>query len=62
MNVSKVHVVFSNHLDVGFAPSPGLADNVVNRYFETYFPRAINLANEMRDETDDRYIWTTQSW
>jgi len=87
--ITKVHVIFSNHLDVGFAtncdavpPGPGepcedagLARNVVNRYFNTYFPRAAAVAQEMRDDDydddddaggggagGDRYIWTTQSW
>ncbi len=64
-DVTHVHVVFSNHLDVGFDgidPILGFSRNVVNRYFDVYFPRAIETANAMRALGTDRFIWMTQSW
>jgi len=63
--ITDVHVVFSNHLDVGFdgIPNLGYSINVINTYFDVYFPRAITTANQMRQKhTGDRYIWLTQSW
>lgn len=39
-----VHVVFSNHLDIGFDgidPVLGTDDAVINKYFDEYFPRAV---------------------
>lgn len=39
-----VHVVFSNHLDIGFDgidPALGTDDAVINKYFDEYFPRAV---------------------
>jgi hypothetical protein len=40
-----VHVVFSNHLDIGFDgidPQLGTDDAVINKYFDVYFPRAVS--------------------
>ncbi len=62
-DITQVHVVFSNHLDVGFDgidPVLGFSKNVVNRYFDVYFPRAIQTANSMRSLGTDRFIWMTQ--
>lgn len=39
-----VHVVFSNHLDIGFDgidPELGTDDAVINKYFDVYFPRVV---------------------
>ena len=44
--IEKVHVVFMNHLDVGYDgiyPVTGFIVDVLNRYFQEYFSRAINL-------------------
>ncbi len=45
-------------------PILGFSVNVVNRYFDVYFPRAIATSQAMRANmsSSDRYIWMTQSW
>ena len=63
--LKNVHVVFMNHLDVGYngIPKTGFINNVLNTYFVEYFPRAIKLANEMENiDPDSRFIYTTHSW
>jgi hypothetical protein len=57
--VKRVLVMFKCHLDVGFIDTQA---NVVRKYFEQYFPRAIQTAAAVRREGNDRYIWTTGSW
>ena len=50
-SVRHVHLVFSNHLDVGFGgirPQPGFDNLVLDKYFHEYFPRAIAVAAELR--------------
>ncbi len=38
----------------------GLINNVLNRYFDIYFPRAVALAEAMRSMgLDERFIYTT---
>ena len=62
--ITTVHVISSNHLDVGFDgidPTPGYAHNVVNRYFDVYFPRALQTAADLRARNES-FVWTTQSW
>jgi len=64
-NIHTVHLIFSNHFDAGFGgidPTPGLARNVIDKYFQEYFPKAVQTANLMRQAGRDRYIWMTQSW
>ena len=42
---TTVHVVFSNHVDIGFDgidPQLGTDDNVINKYFDRYFPKAVS--------------------
>jgi hypothetical protein len=49
----RVHVVWSNHLDIGFdgiAPQIGYDHAVINKYFHEYFPRAVRLAQDMRQD------------
>jgi hypothetical protein len=61
----KVHVVAMNHLDVGYngIPEVGLINNILNRYFGIYFPRAVALAAAMRAlNGTDRFIYTTHPW
>jgi len=66
-DVEVVHIVAMNHFDVGYNikennNSPYMLD-VVNGYFDVFFPQAVNLANEMRaNGTDDRFIYTTHAW
>ena len=59
-SVSKVHLVFKTHLDVGFTD---FAQAVVRDYFAFYIPRAIELSLMLRErERAERFIWTTGSW
>lgn len=58
-----VHVVFSNHVDIGFdgiPPQLGSDDNVINKYFNEFFPRAIKTAANLSHV--EPYIWMTQAW
>jgi hypothetical protein len=57
--VKRVLVMFKCHLDVGFA---GTQAAILREYFDVYFPRAMQIAAEMRQSTQDRYVWTTGSW
>jgi hypothetical protein len=58
--LSKIHLVFKTHLDVGFTD---FARNVVAQYFERDIPQAIRLAHQLRqDGGQERFIWTTGSW
>jgi hypothetical protein len=58
-DIKRVLILFKCHLDVGFIDTQA---NVVRKYFEVYFPQAIETAATMRGEGNDRYIWTTGSW
>jgi hypothetical protein len=57
--VKRVLAVFKCHFDAGFVNTQAA---VVNRYFNEFFPKAIQIANDMRQEGHERYIWTTGSW
>lgn len=57
--VKRVLVMFKCHLDVGFVDTQA---NVIRKYFEQYFPLAIQTAAARRQAGSDRYIWTTGSW
>src|SRR5579863_5316176 len=58
-SVKRVLVMFKCHLDVGFIDTQA---NVVRKYFDVYFPHAMQIAAAMRSAGKDRYIWTTGSW
>jgi len=58
-SVKRVLFMAKCHLDVGFVDTQA---NVIRKYFEVYFPRAIEVAAAMRKEGNDRYVWTTGSW
>eukprot|EP01084_Bolivina_argentea_P190566 327437_1 len=69
--VNKVHVVMMNHLDVGFNVGDTLFDetqqlgyivNVINAYFDIYFPRAIETGNNVTSQLNKTFTWTTHSW
>ena len=63
--LKQVHVVFMNHLDVGYngIPKTGFINNVLNTYFQEYFPRAIRLGTEMKEKDPDHgFIYTTHPW
>ncbi|KAK9915574.1 hypothetical protein WJX75_001002 [Coccomyxa subellipsoidea] len=46
----NVHIVFSNHLDIGFDKDGrgGRDDDIINFNFEEHFPAAIKCADELR--------------
>jgi hypothetical protein len=59
-NIDVVHVVSMNHLDVGFTD---FATNVVNKYFDEYFPLAIETSNRLRlEKSPTGYIYTSHPW
>jgi hypothetical protein len=59
--ITHIHAVFMNHLDVGFdgiSPEIGFAANVINKYFNVYFPAAINTAMEFhRRNGTEQYVF-----
>ncbi len=57
--IRRVLVMFKCHFDAGFANTQA---NIIREYFDTYYPRAIRVAAEMRAQGNDRYVWTTGSW
>ena len=57
--IKRVLVMFKCHFDAGFIDTQA---NVVQWYFERYFPKAIQTAAAVRQEGNDRYVWTTGSW
>ena len=59
--LSRVHLLFMSHLDVGFTD---LINNVHNSYLELHFPRALALAAAMRANASsgDRFSYTTHPW
>jgi hypothetical protein len=57
--IKRVLVMFKCHFDAGFIDTQA---NVVSWYFERYFPKAIQTAAALRQEGNDRYVWTTGSW
>lgn len=58
--VEKVHVIFKTHLDVGFTD---LSSKVEQRYITEFIPKAIAVAEELRESgAEERYVWTTGSW
>ncbi|KAK6184178.1 hypothetical protein SNE40_006698 [Patella caerulea] len=65
-DVKQVHLIFMNHLDVGFdgiKPQVGFINNILNKYFHEYYPRAVTLANQLRAlGYAERFIYTTHAW
>ena len=57
--IKRVLVMFKCHFDAGFIDTQA---NVVHRYFNEYFPRAIEIANDLRAGGNHSYVWTTGSW
>jgi hypothetical protein len=58
-DIRRVLVMFKCHFDAGFANTQA---NIIREYFNVYYPRAIQVAEEMRAQGNDRYVWTTGSW
>ncbi|CAF2141551.1 unnamed protein product [Rotaria magnacalcarata] len=64
-NVTRIHVVNMNHLDVGYngIPATGFINNILNIYFHQYFPRAAILAEQiLHISPKDSFIYTTHPW
>lgn len=60
VEIEDVHLVFKTHLDVGFTD---YARNVVAEYFACFVPRALRVAEVLRQaERPERLVWTTGSW
>jgi len=58
--ITKVHLIFKTHLDVGFT---NLARNVIKTYMEEFIPGALTLSENLRQNNQkDRFVWTTGSW
>jgi hypothetical protein len=59
-NIKKVHVIYKTHLDVGFTD---LAKNVVDKYINSFIPKAIELADKVnKNKEEKKFIWTVGSW
>ncbi len=59
-SVKRVLVMFKCHFDAGFVDTQY---NVVHkRYFEKFFPEAIEIARAANAGGKRRYVWTTGSW
>jgi hypothetical protein len=59
-SLRRIHLIFKTHLDVGFTD---FSARVVENYFQSYIPRAISLASQLRESgASERFIWTTGSW
>jgi hypothetical protein len=60
--IKRVLVIFKCHFDAGFIDTQA---NVAHRYFNEFFPKAIETAEHLsRSATSDKanYTWTTGSW
>lgn len=57
--ITRVLVTFKCHLDVGFDDTQAA---ILRLYFDQYFPKAIQTAEELGRAGADRYVWTTGSW
>jgi len=57
--VRRVLIMFKCHFDAGFIDTQ---TNVVHKYFNQYFPQAIQIAASANKSGQRRYTWTTGSW
>lgn len=58
--ITKVHIIFKTHLDIGFTD---LSSVVERNYIRNFIPRAMEVAEQLRKENGEaRYVWTTGSW
>ncbi|XP_060069747.1 uncharacterized protein LOC132549797 [Ylistrum balloti] len=63
--IDTVHLIFMTHLDVGYdgVTQTGFINNILNTYFHEYFPRAINLSQQLRtEEYVEGFVYTTHPW
>lgn len=66
-DIKHVHLLFMNHLDVGYdgllPEELGFVNNVINKYFVEYFPRSINTSATLRElGYYEKQIYTTHPW
>lgn len=57
--MKKVFVVSKTHLDLGFTD---YAENIRQKYIDSFIPDAIDLAESVNTDTKKYFIWTTGSW
>ena len=57
--MKKVIVVSKTHLDLGFTD---YAENIRQKYIETFIPEAISLAESVNKNGKKHFVWTTGSW
>ena len=58
--IHTVHLVFMNHLDIGYTETINTVDN---EYVHDYFTKVANLADSMRDlGGTDRFVYITHPW
>src|ERR1039457_421625 len=57
--IKRVLVMFKCHFDAGFIDTQA---NVVRRYFDRHFPRAIETSAALKRKGSDRYVWPAGSW
>jgi hypothetical protein len=58
-DVKLVLLTFMCHLDIGFTDTQ---TNVMETYFQKFYPQAIDISAHQRDTGGNRYIWTTAAW
>ena len=59
IEVRRVLVAFTCHLDVGFTDTQAA---VIAKYFDQFYPAAMRTADALRHSGEDRYVWSTGSW
>jgi hypothetical protein len=60
MTPTTIHIIFKTHLDLGYTD---FARNVVRQYFDEFFPKAMAVAESLRQRGGpEKLIWTTGSW
>ena len=57
--IRRVLIVFKCHLDLGFTDTQA---NVMHTYFKQYYPQAMAIAAQQREQNGNRYIWTSAAW
>ncbi|MCJ8010832.1 DUF5054 domain-containing protein [Paenibacillus sp. KQZ6P-2] len=58
--IKRVHVIFKTHLDIGYTH---LAQDVVDRYMNSFIPQALDLSEKLAEEEGPvKFVWTTGSW
>ncbi len=58
-DVKRVFTIFKCHFDAGFIDTQAV---VLRRYFDDYFPKAIETADLLSRSGSTGYVWTTGSW